>query len=1235
MKSQLTPGVGNTSSLRPGGRRKPTARVLGCLIVCLLAAPAHAGELTGGGGASTGTTSAQTAPGPLTDPQKLSSGSSVSGTLSAGETRAYILDVRGGQYAHVEVGKGDLGLELSVCAPQPRPCLKSIARRYGKVDISFVADVSGEHRIEVRSLEGDSVGRPYELRVIEVANATARQRLVGRAVRAAGEAETLRERPDASSQSAAAAKYDEARQSWESAGEYGRAAGALCDVGDVYFNLSQYRRSLDSYAKALATAEHGGDSLARLAALNGIGYANVYLGENQKALAYAREALDFIRRTEPAARASADYRRAEARALNTIGEVRYSLGELRKSVEVFGQALSLWAEVGQRSGEALALLNLGYSYSDLGDLRNADENFERSLLLWQAVGDTRGAALAQTALGGVHSLLGEEQTALELHGQAVEHFRAMGNKQGEAATLNGIARVYQDLNDYQSALDNYSEALRLYQSIGNRDFEALNKFLIGRVLYQRGEIGQALLHYRESLKLSRGVGDRVIEGHALKGLGTIYFSQGDKTRAISLFGEALGIYRQLGNRRSQAYVLNDLGHVLAYSGDVQGALSDYEQALPLMRDTGDRHGEALTLFNAARAERDLNDLPTARSLVEESISISESIRAKTGNSQLRTSFFVSAQQQYELLVNVLMRMHGQHPDLGLDVAALMASERARARSLLDSILSGRLEPRNDASADLLPREQEILRALDEKAEYQTRLLSGQHTEEEAQRASDEIRGLTSSYFEVRSRLREQSPRYALLTQPPDLSVETLKGIVRDDTLLLEFALGDEQSFLWVVGKDGITSYELPGRSAVESLARKVYGLLTARQVAAAEPPPASDDQVMKAEAEYWTESVKLSNMLLGPAAGRLGSKRLLIVGDGFLRYVPFEALPTPAAAPAREGDGESNVAQPKMLFFQHEIVGLPSALTLVALRSETRLAPPVSKTIAVIADPVFERDDPRVLANGGGGAPEGGESSSIYLSSALRNFSQDSAAPSVSRLPATLREAELIRSATAPGEGTFATGFAATREALTADGLEGYRIIHIATHGLLNTENPELSGVILSLVDERGNSREGFLRLHDIYNLTLSADLVVLSACRTGLGKDVRGEGVVGLSSGFMYAGAKGVVASLWKVDDEATADLMGHFYAAMLKEGLPPGAALRKAKLEMWRQDRWRPPFYWAAFVIQGEYAEDIGATRHPPSTIIVIICSAVAASGVCVYALVRRRRRRARVALRPPQSA
>jgi CHAT domain-containing protein len=252
----------------------------------------------------------------------------------------------------------------------------------------------------------------------------------------------------------------------------------------------------------------------------------------------------------------------------------------------------------------------------------------------------------------------------------------------------------------------------------------------------------------------------------------------------------------------------------------------------------------------------------------------------------------------------------------------------------------------------------------------------------------------------------------------------------------------------------------------------------------------------------------------------------------------------------------------------------------------------------------------------------------IHLSQALRDFSASNGRPIVSRLPSTLREANAIMALTPPGEGMVAAGFAASKDLIVSDGLRDYRIIHFATHGLLNSEQPELSGVILSLVDERGNPRKGFLSLHDIYNLDLPTDLVVLSACRTGLGKNIQGEGIVGLTSGFMYAGAKSVVASLWKVDDDATAELMSHFYTAMLKDGLPPAEALRRAKLEMRKQERWRAPFYWAAFVLQGEYAEDVRAPRPPSLTQMLLFGGALALVVSCLYALVMRDRRRARAA-------
>jgi CHAT domain-containing protein len=191
----------------------------------------------------------------------------------------------------------------------------------------------------------------------------------------------------------------------------------------------------------------------------------------------------------------------------------------------------------------------------------------------------------------------------------------------------------------------------------------------------------------------------------------------------------------------------------------------------------------------------------------------------------------------------------------------------------------------------------------------------------------------------------------------------------------------------------------------------------------------------------------------------------------------------------------------------------------------------------------------------------------------------------ITRLPFTRIEADGVLATASPDQSLKATDFRANRETATSPELSQYRYVHFATHGILNSEHPELSGIVFSLVNENGKPVDGFLRLHDIYNLNLPADLVVLSACQTGLGKEIRGEGLIGLTRGFMYAGSPRVVASLWKVDDAATAELMKRFYRGMLKDKLTPAAALRAAKVEMWKQKRWNAPFYWAAFELQGEW--------------------------------------------------
>ncbi len=1145
------------------------------------------------------------------EPRPLLLGQKFSDVVSAGENRIYELRLSAAQHARVIVNKGDLQLKIALKHGDDQSREELVCRRFGAVQLSFSSNAAETYRVYVESIETDPGERAFDLLLDEIGAVTDISRLQDRAMRLVAEADQLREHPQESQQRASLMKYNDAVTLYRSAGDTGLAAETLCRMGDVYFALSEYQPSLEKYSEALTISEGKRDESGTLTALQGIAYTNVYLGRNDKAREHAQRILDILAGLNSSQR-PISYRRAEAQAINTMGEVEYSIGDLRKSIEMFERAFPIYAEVGDRNGQALAMLNLGYSHSDLGDVDKASDYFEKALTSFTTLRDGRGRALAETALGGVHASLGDEQIALDFHKEASDYFHAIGNKQGEAAAINGVARAYQNLNDYDAALDSYERALQLYETIGNRDFTALNEFLVGRVFFQKGQFDRAQSYYEKSLTLTRAVGDRVIEAHALKGIGTVSFSKGDTAHALTEFNGALEIYRKLGNLRSQAYVLNDIGHIQTSMGEVPQALASLQQALLVMRETGDKHGEVLTLFNTAKAERARDNLMAAVPLIQDAIAIGESLRTRVNNAQLRTSYFASVHEQYELLIEILMTLHARFPDRGYAIAGLLASEKARARSLLDSIMQEKIKQQeNSPVSSLWTKEQEVLRVLDEKAEYQARLLGGKHSQDDADRISREIGTLTIEYQSVRSQLMAESPRQATLVQPNDLRAEDLQKLTKDDdSIILEFALGDEHSYVWAITPNEISSHQLPSRKNVEEQVNQFYASLIVRQSVTTDAE-VSPPQTAQADAACKVQSKALSQMLLAPVASNLQHRRILIVADGPLNFVPFEALPLPVKNAAE--------ADSPLLVNEHEIVMLPSAMTLAAIRSEKKRDAP-DRSILVLADPVYEKDDPRVPREKG--ASDVTESPLRSLASALRDVNGSS---HLSRLPSSSIEAKTIASFVPSNEAVLRIGFAANKEAFLQTEANRYQILHLATHGLLDTDHPDLSGLVLSLVDDKGKSIDGFVRLHDVYSLDLSANLVVLSACRTGLGKDVRGEGVVGLSRGFMYAGARSVVASLWKVDDTATTEFMSQFYKAMLKDGLPPAAALRTAKLEMLKQARWSHPFYWAGFVIQGEYRQvpirRSAAGRYLPLGVIVALVFAATA-----YTFLRFRQKRFR---------
>jgi len=438
----------------------------------------------------------------------------------------------------------------------------------------------------------------------------------------------------------------------------------------------------------------------------------------------------------------------------------------------------------------------------------------------------------------------------------------------------------------------------------------------------------------------------------------------------------------------------------------------------------------------------------------------------------------------------------------------------------------------------------------------------------------DIRDLQAEYQDVQAAIRKSSPRYAALTQPSPLTVKQIQEELLDgDSLLLEYALGEKRSYLWVVSNTGLDAWELPSRAAIETQVERVSELLTARSVnKRTETPAERRKRIEQADATLPEAARRLSEMVIGPAASVLGGKRLVVAPDGALQRLPFAMLPIP-------GSSEPLVAS-------HEIVVLPSASALFVLRRELAGRKPAPKMLAVFADPVFDLADPRAAGAGAmlAYAPPP-ESSRILEHLAETGAGGASAGPKIPRLPFTLQEADQILGVAPDRSNLRAVGFEASRAAATSGQLSQYRYLHFATHGYLDTEHPSLSALVLSQIDEKRQPRDGFLRVNDIYNARLSAELVVLSACQTGLGKEVRGEGLMGLTRAFLYAGAPRVVVSLWNVNDRATAGLMTGLYRGMLRGGKRPSAALRDAQLEMRKQKQWESPYYWAAFVQHGEW--------------------------------------------------
>jgi CHAT domain-containing protein len=782
-----------------------------------------------------------------------------------------------------------------------------------------------------------------------------------------------------------------------------------------------------------------------------------------------------------------------------------------------------------------------------GKNRVAEQELRKALAFWEESGFREGQADAAYELEKNFFHRGAKSAALPFFKKALTVYHSLGNRSQEAVVLNGLGAAYADLGTAQ-ALTCYERALRLARIIKDPQLEAAILYDRGMLYSTSSELEKALKDLTSALSIQQTLTDRIAEAKSLNALGNAYASLERTDIALSLCKKALKILKGSPDRYLSGLTFTSLGDIYQKRGDSNRAILDYQRSLILLKGSGHPRDETTALNNLATAYfsigrllESLNAFQHCKKIFEEHEEISDAAVAWANSGWVLTSMqrYKDALYAYD---HALAMVRGRKRPL-LEVEAyhgLAWTEWRQGR------LNSACEVLDKALAAM-----ELLRTKSERAELRSSFLAGRQGLYDllveilmARHRREPSKGYDILAFEASERARSRTLLDELEGRPvlPALSLQDIQQQVlgTEDVVLCEYFLGDKKSYLWVVTSSSFASYELPASgSQIAEVAREVYSLQEA-------------SKKLEIRSNAIRRSSDLSRMLFGQVGGRLQGKKLLIVAPPALQYISFGALPVDLGESDCQG-----AAWPRTLTMDHEITVELSATVLATLRP--------SKSIAILADPVFSTADERLVAS----APARKEERS----------------PLFPRLQYSQSEAEAIAAQMAEGKPLVSLGFAANRQGVLDGVLKDYNYIHFSTHGVADAENPGRSAIILSLVDRDGKPIDGSLRAEEIAELDLPAQLVVLSACKTGLGREIRGEGLVGLTQAFFCAGASRVMVSLWDVDDQATASLMGRFYQNLFQEHLSPAAALKDAQVWMWRQPKWNAPTYWAGFVLQGDW--------------------------------------------------
>ena len=969
---------------------------------------------------------------------------------------------------------------------------------------------------------------------------------------------------------------------------------------DQYLQLTVEQKGLDTVIRLLDAQRHevmevdspsglsGSEVVKFIAANEGIHTIEVRAFQSDASPGRYRIHLQALRKATIEDRAEVAFHQGEL--LRQISESSASQDALQE----YGEALRIWRDLGDHRQEAFALRRMAWCWAQLKDVDQELDYYRRAADLFHQAGDLAGQADTLIDAGSAFRFVGKLEDSHDSFVKALQLSSSGDYPEGEAAALHEIAKFERSWGATEQAIQTHERALEIWRKLNDRAaaarelevkgralilasklkeaLEALQEGLslvsdedsrrqagilteIGWIHYRQGRADKAVEIYHQAIEL---MGDEIASAGIYDRLGTAYRSLGEFDQALQCYQRALSLLGQSVNRYTSAHTHLNLAALYLdsrpHQRDLPKSLQHSRQALELFQDSRELNGLVQCYFLIAQAERQKGDLADARGSMLKALEVVESLRYKVSSQSYRSAFQSSRHRFFEAFIDLLADMNAQSSGKDFDVEAFEVAERIRALTLREAL--GRFEQgKGETDPQLMAQERFIVAKIESLDRLRFSKLASGDIAAQLQALNEQQQDLLASLERVRSQMTGTSSDIL----PSSISLAQIREEVLDsESLLMSYSLGKEKSILWLADKESLQMYELPARPQIEQLAHRCHALISRQPTHA-----------HRVQQRLLID--KLTEALLGPALGRLGKKRLLVVADGVLHYIPFSVL--------NKGIRQGSV---RPLITEHEIVRLPSASTLISLRRNRskRQAEP-SIQVIVFADPVYGPDDPRIGVSPQKAAP-----------ASARRPSRAASKPATAyfpRLRHSSLEGQAILALARESEeepqvrGFF--GFDANREALLSGEMERCRILHLSTHGVFDPDYPEFSHLVLSLLDRQGRPRAGFLRSHDIARLAAMAETVVLSACDTVRGQEIKGEGILGLPHSFMAAGASRVVMSLWQVNERATALLMERFYEGLFLKGLPPCAALRQAQVSMLLEEEWQSPYYWAGFVLQGEW--------------------------------------------------